>query len=71
MKDGERAFACASVDGYQAGMTLRDYFAGQAMQGLVANGNIPVSKNRVAKEAYSYADSMLAERERNDAENSD
>jgi len=48
------------------GMTLRDHFAGLAMQGLLSsttgaykrNDNIPVW-------AYQMADAMLAEREKN------
>jgi hypothetical protein len=41
------------------GMTLRDYFAGQALMGLV-NQYHP---DGAAKLAYEYADAMLAARE--------
>jgi len=54
------------------GMTLRDYFAGQAMQSeniaiaiMVASGKTAVPDNWnyvVAKGAYAIADAMLAER---------
>jgi len=53
---------------HHTGMTLRDYFAGQALCGQleswlpdtkVADGAIP----RHARLAYEFADAMLAERE--------
>ena len=42
------------------GMTLRDYFAAKAMQGLIANG--AVSPVDAAKAAYIVADAMLKAR---------
>lgn len=45
----------------EKGMTLRDYFAAKAMQGLITGGSTnPVD---VAKAAYIVADAMLKERE--------
>ena len=46
--------------------SLRDKFAGQALQGLVANpGDGPMGgENILAKQAYAIADAMLAEREK-------
>jgi hypothetical protein len=49
------------------GMTLRDYFAAKAVQGILA-GNFPVTKTinadqLVAKSAYIMADAMLKARE--------
>lgn len=45
------------------GMSLRDFFAAKAMQGLI--GVIPNSSNDViAQQAYELADAMLAEREK-------
>lgn len=47
----------------QEGMTLRDWFAGQALGGML--GGTPGShlqEEACAKAAYSYADAMLAER---------
>ena len=54
------------------GMTLRDYFAAKAMQGMLAypgcdsrgshhNNNTPQG---VAIMAYAYADAMIAERDK-------
>lgn len=46
------------------GMTLRDYFAAKAMQGLCANdGYNNHSPATIANEAYGMADAMLAARE--------
>ncbi len=45
------------------GMTLRDYFAGQALAGLLADSNAS-SRSLYAKDAYDLADAMLAARER-------
>lgn len=51
--------------GQQEGMSLRDWFAGQALQGLLAgNHELTIISNpipRVAEEAYAYADAMLKE----------
>lgn len=43
------------------GMTLRDYFAAKAMQGLVANSN--TNPMDIAKAAYVIADFMMKARE--------
>ena len=42
------------------GMTLRDYFAAKAMQGILYEGLEPVE---TAKHAYTMADAMLKARE--------
>jgi hypothetical protein len=45
----------------QDGMTLRDYFAAKAMQGLLASEvNAPLKT--FAKQAYAVADAMLEAR---------
>jgi hypothetical protein len=43
------------------GMTLRDYFAAKAMEGLLANDNIDAQQ--IAKAAYIMADAMLKARD--------
>lgn len=56
------ALGLASVE--LDGMTMRDYFAAKALQGLIAatpNGDIPHS--RAATDAYKYADAMLEARD--------
>ena len=46
----------------EPGMTLRDYFAAAALQGLLADGG-GASWNDDAKSAYLAADAMLKARE--------
>ena len=48
------------------GMSLRDYFAGQALAGMLANRNVggDVKGEEIAMNAYRAADHMLAEREK-------
>jgi len=49
----------------QEGMTLRDYFAGQALQGMVSKTNLQFNDPEgYAINAYLLADAMLAERGR-------
>ena len=61
----------------ESGMTLRDYFAAYALQGLLSNPKL-LSKGKTkltdverletskkkSRRAYEYADAMLAEREK-------
>ena len=46
------------------GMSLRDYFAGQALAGITASPNLDRSKPapELARNCYSIADAMLDER---------
>jgi len=44
--------------------TLRDWFAGMALNGIVANPDSNGSFEDFAKESYTYADAMLKERNR-------
>lgn len=61
--DGGPAFPMSSVDGYeQTGMTLRDWFAGHALAGLCASASgIGIPSDEMAGIAYSRADAMIAE----------
>jgi hypothetical protein len=47
---------------YNGGMTLRDYFAAKAMQGLLA-GTKTGSATVLATDSYKMADAMLKARE--------
>lgn len=76
MSDWDGSFDSQSVkafssDNWGGGMSLRDWFAGQAMAAIIAKA----PNERVAREmsamvaeiacgAYDYADAMLAERSR-------
>lgn len=49
------------------GLTIRDHFAGLAMQGFAQvsmSSDWPYSPDAMAKEAYSWADAMLLARAR-------
>lgn len=50
-----------SPSGHAHGMTLRDYFAAKAMQGILASGK-EGSWGNFAYWAYTVADAMLEER---------
>lgn len=68
INDGGRAFPMSTVDGYsQDGMSLRDWFAGQALNGLLAaNATYGGKTNNwpaTANDAFAFADAMLATRE--------
>lgn len=75
--DGGPAFACASETGHQPGMSLRDWFAGQALAGMWTDGVLTTSVTKtanqgaagftnveegMAKIAYEQADAMIKER---------
>jgi len=52
-----------SSDG-MPGMSLRDWFAGQALSGLLAYESQRATPTDAAAAAYTAADAMLAEREK-------
>lgn len=49
-------------DSVQNGMSLRDYFAGQALIALINKNDIR-SAEMIAENAYVYADYMMTERD--------
>ena len=54
-----------SPTGHSVGMTLRDYFAAQAMQGLLMGGYEDITTeywDSIPKDAYVMADAMLKAR---------
>ncbi|MDP3936705.1 MAG: hypothetical protein Q8R92_01060 [Deltaproteobacteria bacterium] len=63
-KDGGAAFPSSNEDGdLVVGMTLRDWFAGQALIGLLSQGSQTVRwHNENGAIAYQAADAMLAHR---------
>jgi hypothetical protein len=51
----------------QKGMSLRDYFAAKAMQGLLSSpllANIQATSEDLARVAYDHSDAMLKAREK-------
>lgn len=74
-EQGDYAFACAAENGHQGGMTLRDWFAGMALQGLsvgcsgmLVNDFSAYAKGScnsvLAERAYVLADTMLEARKK-------
>lgn len=70
---GGNAFPAISMSGSsgeyfpvtESGMSLRDWFAGMAMQGLnAAEWTQDMKANTIASVAYDCADAMIAEREK-------
>ena len=71
--DGGPAFPTVKRDGHagavtsitdKAGMTLRDYFAANAMQGTLGNSSFhDDNEEALSKWCYRMADAMLAARE--------
>ena len=73
-RDGGPAFACAAENGHQAGMSLRDYFAGQVLVGICGSADLLVAASQeararglphaqaIALAAYEQADAMLKAR---------
>ena len=63
--DGGPAIPCTDAKGFTSeGMSLRDYFAGQALAGMLADETKQGSRGNYAEDAYDIADAMLAEREK-------
>ena len=48
----------------QEGMTLRDYFAAKAMQGMLSEPSLRATPEEFASESYKVADAMLRVREK-------
>ena len=62
--DGGPAFPAMTPGGYcTPGMTLRDWFAGQALAALITS-EVNESQHGDSEDAYMYADAMLAARDR-------
>ena len=62
INDGGQAFPAGNpTHGGHEGMTLRDWFAGQALAGMLANPDSWTGDRGVM--AYRYADAMLRARE--------
>lgn len=61
-----KAFPGQDDDRWYLGMTLRDYFAAQALSCFVEALKFPTDEEaaNVAAACFAYADAMLAERER-------
>ena len=65
VKDGGPAFPLVAQNWHREGMTLRDFFAAKAMQGMLAeDGGGALNNEELAEFAYVIADEMLKAREK-------
>ena len=60
---GGPAFPSPALQSFKEGMTLRDYFAAKAMQGILTDPEIVMGATEIADLSYKYADAMLKARE--------
>jgi hypothetical protein len=65
--NGGPAFPNSNENGWAAGMTLRDWFAGQSLAWAAHNEWFNQSPEHEADRAYRMADAMLAARAKADA----
>ena len=66
MKNSQKpVYPLQNVNGtiLQTGLTKREYFAGLAMQGLLANENLSATEQDVAKASVILADELLKQLE--------
>lgn len=68
MKRNEGGLAFPDATSSETGMTLRDYFAANAMQGYIAHSGDARHIDTVAEMSYQMADAMLEARELMDEE---
>jgi hypothetical protein len=70
INDGGTAFPSSQYgfvapDGHTTGMSLRDWFAGMALQGLMAKTNVQYATAAIdARAAYETADAMIEARKK-------
>lgn len=63
--DGGPAFPYTDAKGFVSdGMSLRDWFAGQALASMDTDGWTLIGMQSIAQRAYDLADAMIAEREK-------
>ncbi len=63
MKTNDAAFPCPETQDnvYQSGMTLREWFAGLAMQGLMSGPSVQMDAEEIAKSSVYTADALIDE----------
>ncbi len=61
-KNGGPAFPVEHAHFFYYGMSLRDWFAGQALKGMLANSPTSRTPDDFVADAYDYANRMLIHR---------
>ncbi len=56
------AFPTVMLDKPEGGMSLRDYFAAKAMQGMLSEPSLRATPEEFASKSYELADAMLIQR---------
>jgi hypothetical protein len=56
------AFPIQSYTCAEKGLTIRDYFAAEALQGILTDAEIAMGISEIAELAYKYADAMMKAR---------
>lgn len=56
------AFSTYFTGEHALSMTLRDYFAAKAMQGIMSDPNLDMDSSQVARLSYQMADAMMKAR---------
>lgn len=62
--DGGPAFPSPGDTEWNRGLSIRDWFAGEALKGLLAGPDTSGSGGGFADAAYRFADAMIRERKR-------
>lgn len=66
VNDGGPAFPQGHMDGPHvdpSGISVRDYFAGQALAGYLSDSNLNEMYESLAERCYKMADAMIAARD--------
>ena len=67
INDGGPAFPTPAGIQHNDGLSLRDYFAAAALQGIISDASVLASLKKdgelVSRSAYAFADAMLKARE--------
>ena len=57
--NGGTAFPVSEDTAHFPGMTLRQWYAGMALQGMLANPSINIAKSDLCNSAFNFADKMI------------
>lgn len=59
-KPDDQAYACAASNGHDPGMTKREWFAGMALQGMIASDRLEINDfDKMSIYAVSHANKLI------------